>query len=429
MLCKTCDGQADFAGHILRNLKSACDDDFDINSEIIMQINNNVFHWFGDDILELKSGGGCLSLFGLPFFLAGVFLLLATIQIVPFSNANEMPWWSWLILGFMGIAFSAVGAALVFGRSWISLNRRTGSVTIARGLMLPIWTTTYSMGDYQSLELRLQTGDSASADSYTLWLIGGDKELKLYSNIDYGSAITEGTKLSEFCSLSLVDKTSDHPQILSSSHEAVSESSEQTGIRKPLRPMFLTCLVEENTDELVISAPAKSNLIGVLIQLGFALAIILFVLRPLSGFFVHSSTPSAIGNVFLGFILVFFVAIPLFNALWKLVSTQKYSFVTSVNSNRLKLQYPQQRNREVIINSEEIINLDYSTKESQLDAVASQTAGFSYKAMNWISKLVKARGIILKSRKGIFYLFAGLSDEETLYLYRLISYYLYGSEK
>lgn len=389
-----------------------------------MQINNNVFRRHGEDILELKSGGGCLALFGLPFFLAGVFLLLATVQIVPFSNANEMPWWSWLILGFMGLAFSAVGAALVFGRSWISLNRRTGSVTIARGLLLPIWTSVYAISDYNSIELRLQTGDSDSADSYTLWLIGGEKELKLYSNIDYGSAVTEGTKLSEFCSLSLVDKTSDHPQILTAGAKPISEPGEQTESRKPLRPKFLTCLVEENKDELVISAPAKSNLIGVLIQLGFALAIILFVLRPLSGFFIRTSTPSAVGNVFLGFIIVFFVAIPLVTALGKLFNAKRFSLVITVRKSLIKMQYPQQRNREVIIDSSEIINLDFSTKESQLDAVANQTAGLGYKTMNWISRFARAKGIILKSRKGIFYLFAGLSDEETLYLFKLIQVYL-----
>jgi len=394
-----------------------------------MRINNNEFHSIGTDILELKTGGGCLALFGLPFFLAGIFLLLATVQIVPFSNANEMPWWSWLILGFMGIAFSAVGAALVWGRSWISLNRRTGSVTIARGLLMPIWTSTYSLGDYQSMELRLQTGDSDSADSYTLWLTGGEKELKLYSNIDYGSAVTEGSKLSEFCDLSLMDKTSDHPQILSSRAKPMSEPVEQTDIRKPLRPNFLTCLVEENKDELVISAPAKSNLLGVLIQLGFALVIILFVLRPLNGFFVRSSTPSAVGNVFLGFILVFFVAIPLFTALGKLFNAKRFSLVITVRKNLIKIQYPQQRNREVAINSSEIINLDFSTKESQLDAVASQTAGLGYKTMNWISRFARAKGIILKSRKGIFYLFAGLDDEEILYLYKMIRIYLNGAAK
>ena len=41
-----------------------------------------------DHLLEMKTGGGCMSLFGLPFFGAGLFMLLITLRVIPLSNAD-----------------------------------------------------------------------------------------------------------------------------------------------------------------------------------------------------------------------------------------------------------------------------------------------------------------------------------------------------
>lgn len=43
------------------------------------------------DRLRIQEGGGCLSVFGLPFFGAGVLLFLILLRIVPVNNADQMP--------------------------------------------------------------------------------------------------------------------------------------------------------------------------------------------------------------------------------------------------------------------------------------------------------------------------------------------------
>ena len=43
------------------------------------------------DIIEKKSGGGCLTLFGIPFFLAGLWVLLIGIDAGPFPGAGGFP--------------------------------------------------------------------------------------------------------------------------------------------------------------------------------------------------------------------------------------------------------------------------------------------------------------------------------------------------
>jgi hypothetical protein len=61
------------------------------------------------DRLEICSGGGCLSLFGIPFLAAGIFLLLVALQILRLSNADEVPLLAWPLLLLMGLAFAGVG--------------------------------------------------------------------------------------------------------------------------------------------------------------------------------------------------------------------------------------------------------------------------------------------------------------------------------
>jgi hypothetical protein len=81
--------------------------------------------------VEVQKGGGCLSLFGLPFFLAGVFLVLGAAGVVPIGNASER---TRLVLGQISPVFLGVGAALVFGRHWLVLDTGSGSLIRRYGL-------------------------------------------------------------------------------------------------------------------------------------------------------------------------------------------------------------------------------------------------------------------------------------------------------
>ena len=56
---------------------------------------SGAFQQVGPDQLRVREGGGCLSLFGLPFLLAGVFVALIGIRIVPVRNAADVPAWAW----------------------------------------------------------------------------------------------------------------------------------------------------------------------------------------------------------------------------------------------------------------------------------------------------------------------------------------------
>jgi hypothetical protein len=63
--------------------------------------------------LQIREGGGALTLFGLPFFAVGVFLLLSTAGLVTVDRDDPISTPAMVLLGTM---FTIVGAILSFGR-------------------------------------------------------------------------------------------------------------------------------------------------------------------------------------------------------------------------------------------------------------------------------------------------------------------------
>src|SRR6185436_7954884 len=76
------------------------------------------FHYTAPERLQFREGGGCLSLFGTPFLLAGVFMLISVAGVVPINGGGPF---ARPLLGLMGLAFTGVGGALVLGRAWTVL--------------------------------------------------------------------------------------------------------------------------------------------------------------------------------------------------------------------------------------------------------------------------------------------------------------------
>jgi hypothetical protein len=111
------------------------------------------FHYDAPDRLKIREGGGWISVFGLPFFSGGIFMLLAVTAIIPVSNSGAMPPWGWLALTGMGLVFTAVGAAFVFGRAWTTLDVTRRLVIKQWGLLIPLRERTYPLNAYSAVTL------------------------------------------------------------------------------------------------------------------------------------------------------------------------------------------------------------------------------------------------------------------------------------
>jgi len=63
-------------------------------------------------MLEIRSGGGCLSIFGLPFLLAGLFVMQIPLGIIPIEGAPG---------GLTSIFVILFGAVFVSSRRYFSI--------------------------------------------------------------------------------------------------------------------------------------------------------------------------------------------------------------------------------------------------------------------------------------------------------------------
>jgi len=369
--------------------------------------------------LELKRGGGCLGWFGLPFFLAGLFMLLISMRLIPVSNAAEIPWWNWIIIVGMGLVFTAVGGVMVFGRTWITVDIAKGRIWIARGLLQPMWGRTYNLKDYHSILLNQVSGDSDSADSYEIVfksVTGG--ELPMLSSQDYGCAHAQALLLAGFVQLPLEDRSSDHHDIIKPGalKQKLSEPVFSREFKVATPPPAMKSDIRVNGEEVTISIPKPKispyNLLELLIPFGIAT----YFGRSILPFFSHTGTPIQVQMGFGGFVGLFFVLLPLISILKRYLAAKGYFYVVIVNRGGITIK---QNRLSKTIPADRIIALDYATTETALRGIANAPA--------WVAslqRLVRSKGVIIKSKDGFFNIAAGLANEEVEYLYTVIKQYL-----
>src|SRR4029077_19050343 len=108
--------------------------------------------------LEIREGGGCLTLFGLPFLATGVFMMLASLGIVTMHSDGEPVTKATLLA--LSLLFTFVGALLCFGRSITAIDIGQHVVTKQWRVLLPVRMWTYQLGDYSTVTLAFVRGDS-----------------------------------------------------------------------------------------------------------------------------------------------------------------------------------------------------------------------------------------------------------------------------
>jgi len=373
-----------------------------------------------DHLLEMKTGGGCLSLFGLPFFGAGLFMLLISIGLIPLSNADEMKWWTWLVLAGMGIIFSAVGGVLVFGRTWHTIDKRQMRFWVAKGLLKPMRHSSYDLHLFDEVALRYEKGDSDTADRYPVLLISsqGLPELALTSASSYGEARSQALMIGEFLGFEVTDLSSLAPQPLQKKTEPLSLPGRPPA---PFQPGFE---LKESQEELYVAVYAK----------GISRAKAWFGMIPLIMFLIFAwnflgilwspGTPGFVRVIFLSFFGLFFVLLPLAQVLKALRRTGKAVQALRINPGGLELSDLAGK-QTLRLGWAEVYGVDYISLEASLQARDNRYNQIDpARIPNWLRKLARtagSRGLIIKAHEGLHYFGAGLSDEELLYLNAVVN--------
>lgn len=392
------------------------------------------------DRIEIRQGGGCLSIFGVPFLAAGVFMALIGARIIPISNTDEVPVWAWPLIFLMGLAFVAVGGNLVFGRRWTTLDTAKGTIVKQSGLLVPLRKEQFPLSGYDGVRLRFEEGDSDTSDRYPVVLQGkgGRPELELSSPTAYAAAREQGEYIAGFLRLPLVDAATDHEVVV-----APGQATENfTGRAQPsadhgeraARPPFMRSQVEQLGGKVRIVIPGPGFRPHLLF--GFALPAVFlgYVIPNLLEFFRNTHTPAYVQIFFIGFLLLCFCLLPSISTINGIIRSVRGRTLVEASADGITIEEQAAwRKRVTFLPAGEIFGLDYSAAQTAFSSItrsarerysrsrpAASASPITPAGPEWLRRLVKSKGVLVKCKKGIVAFGAGLPDDEVRYLCALV---------
>jgi hypothetical protein len=410
---------------------------------ITMQVTGNSSVRVGTSSWELKSGGGCLSLFGLPFLLAGLFVMQIPLGLIPVHS--EQGSFSWLFAVLFGGVFASVGAALVFGRWGVTIDRGMGKVIEWWGLPAPLKVREYPLSDYQQVLLSKQVGDSDSPTRYPVTLAGGSfsKTLQLQSPASYGEARRAAEDLAQFLSLALEDSSAGvsvtrPPDLLRESLRDRVRRGGQSMEPLPMPPVGMKTKIQAEAGGVLLEIPSPRQgrlalLPAAVVSIGFFLFAIFFLFPLLGSLGKHLFPPAGIAIV-----VLFFLVGPLF-ALLRFVRKSACPLTRVwVSPALVRIEAPMARKKTVTEMSgaeiEEVLRPTITSQLQNLELPNQRGKVFADgagqwrlpdgrpapKLLQWVLQQNGTAGITIKSSQAMASFGQGLSEEELIYLQALI---------
>lgn len=408
-----------------------------------MQGKKSSFHYRDSGILELRSGGGCLSVFGLPFLLAGLFILQVPLGIIPVEYDRNSSWMPFVCL-IIGGVFTAVGAGLVFGRGGIILDRGMGRITRWYGLLVPMKRTEYLLDGIHRVELDFSRGDSDSADTWPVSLSGEGipKPIVIMQPVSLTEARQAAEELSRFLRKPLVDSSTG--ERVTRDFEHLDESYRDRALRTgeaaatvPPEPPGMRSRVERTGEGYVFHIPGPPtrwfHYVPVFFPVALAGAVAYFFLPAI----LTLPMPDFIRYFFLGFIGLFFIAGPVVSALLRLLRLKNQFERIIVTKALLRVEALKQgKSTAVEIPVNELEDLVSPTVRSVMDTI--EVPGMKKVPLGntgtprmpdgrpvprfllSLMKMTGSKGIVARSDKTVVEFASGLDEAETVYLCALI---------
>jgi hypothetical protein len=394
--------------------------------------------------LRITQGGGCISVFGMPFLMAGIFVTLVGLQIIRVDNASEVPLWTWPLMIFMGAVFTCVGGFLVFGRTWITIDTGSGFVSEVKGIIKPVKKKDFSLAEFDRISLDFIAGDSDTADTYEVNLrkISGGK-LKLSSSAQYSDSYEKAVFLAEFMKMTLEDNSTENTAVLKPEDLGGSLKSRiarhSDALKTAYPPVDMKCRISEDLGGLQIEIPSGGFGLSNLIPLIIAAGVTWYFFARFVPFFKHTNTPEPVTFFFTAFVLIFFLLLPVLSFIKSVIRSMRNSAVLKIMPDELELTYIDAWKKKVVnIPVLDIIDMDYSTslnrKASIMTEQAKRSWGTSgnytntlspdsraFKFIQFMSSFVRSKGIVIKTRNDIYTFGQGLPDNEVLYIFSIIA--------
>jgi hypothetical protein len=382
-----------------------------------------------------------MAAFGVPFFAAGIFMILSIAGVIPISNASEMPPWGWLALAFMGLVFTGVGGTLVFGRAWTTLDVTRHLVIKQWGPLIPLRERTYPLTGYSAVTLGFVRGDSDTADKFPVSLKAQHgSSLQLSSFTTYADSRACAIAVARHLHLEIEDSTSDHRVRVTpadaerSIRERAAELTHEAAVPRPTTPRST---VSREADGVRIEIPYP-RVHSIVAAVGLIPLIIPVIVVPwLMDFFRQTRTPGAVGWVFIGFMTLFFGLVPAMTVFNGFRRSRRGGTVVLVSTRGIEIQErgAWRTRSTATIAASDILDVDFSTRDSAAASArvaaeeqAMESTGVdsaavgqrSERLLAWLSRFATGRGLTVKTRSGLTSFGAGLEDDEIRYLHDLV---------
>jgi hypothetical protein len=396
------------------------------------------FHYAAPDRLQFREGGGCLSLFGTPFFLAGLFMLLSTAGVVPINGGGPA---ARPLLGLMGLVFTAVGSALVFGRAWTILDVTERTAIKSWGLLVPFREHPRRLDEFTSVTIGFEPGDSDSSETFPVTLKArSGPDFVVCTPTGYDEARTCAAEAATHLGFVLEDGSSDHAVALDPAH--VNVPLQQRLAREarpaplPARPASARSEVHQETTGVRILIPhPRTSPIGVVLVAAPIVIPVLFG-PPLWRFFQQTRTPEPVGLAFLGMLAFLFGVLPAVTVINGVVRSRLGHVDVHISRDGVTVRERRAWRTYTVaaLAAGDILDVDYGTRASGAESArraaeqkilqAGHEAGLlGSRAGRWMAaaaKWTKGRGVIVKSRQGLTTFAQDLDDDEIRYLHAVV---------
>lgn len=240
------------------------------------------------DQMRFRTGGGCLMLFGAPFFFMGLLFFVQALrgEVKSEGGGTASPW----MVALVAVPFMLVGAGLMLGRAGVTVDRRNGSVVTWWGALVPMRTTRRELSEFQrvSVERKVIKTQKSTSIIFPVALRGRGGEVECESGSSYEKSLRKAEELAKFTGLALEDRTTGEAVVREAAHldESLAERSRRLGVQAawPPEPEGSRIVCEIVDDSAVFRLPAPGfqwlRLFILIPALAFALFFITSFLVP-----------------------------------------------------------------------------------------------------------------------------------------------------
>ena len=396
------------------------------------------FHYAAPERLQFREGGGVLAVFGLPFLAAGLFMLLSAAGVVTMSGSGDM---ARPVLGLMGLIFSTVGGALVFGRAWTILDVTERAAIKSWGLLVPFREQPRRLDEFTRVTIGYEAGDSDSSETFPVTLKArSGADLVVCRPTAYDDARACAAEAAKHLGFALEDASGDHAVTVNPGDVDAPLQQRAARLARPVQeaspPASARSEVHQETAgvRIVIPVPRTSPLAVALVAAPIIIPV--QAVPPLWRFFQRTNTPGPVGVAFLSGLAFLFGVLPALTMVNGFVRSRRghTEVVVSRDGVTVRERRAWRTYTLATLAAGDILDVDYGTRETS--AVSARLAveqkmlqagrdtgslgprmeKFMAAAARW----TKGRGVIVKSRQGLTSFGNDLDDDEIRYLHAVV---------